>query len=284
LKRIIIFGGVALAVLGGGGAAFAAASTDFNMYTASQSFSPSAAGSPKHPSPVGFHEVWNAMGLNGHNAAPLTQVVTKMYGIRTNGAKFPTCTANQINNAGNTKGTWNKVCPKGSLIASGPVSSLFVPYNNATATGAPACNPYLSIYNGGKNTQTFFFSEYPFAPSPKYMCLGGAVHTGSAAAYTGTITQPSASNHNVWKLDIPLPASVSTQAGGIKGVYASLIKLDVTYKTLTKKVNGKTIGYAESIGCKNGTRPYSFTFTAQNYQGQSPATQTTTVGHTATCS
>jgi hypothetical protein len=276
---MMIISGVAMAVLVGAGAAFAASGA-FNSYTATQTFS-SSVGSPKHPSPMGFHEVWTAKGLNGHNAAPITKVVSKIYGMRTNGGKFPTCTAKQINHAGSTKGTWNKVCPKGSLIASGPVNSLFEPYNNATASGAPACNPYLTIYNGGQGTQTFFFSEYPFAPGTQYTCLNGAVHTGAAAAYTGYVTQPSAANHNTWSIKIPLPASVSTMAGGINGVYASLIKLDVNYKKLTKKVNGKTVGYAESIGSKNGTRPYSFTFSAQNYAGQSPQTQTTTVNGTA---
>jgi hypothetical protein len=277
----MIISGVALAVLVGAGAAFAASGA-FNSYTATETFSASAAGSHTHPSPMGFHEVWNAKGLGGHNAAPLTNVVNKIYGMKTNGGEFPTCTANQINKAGSTKGTWNKVCPKGSLIASGPVTSLFVPETSATAQGAPACNPYLSIYNGGNDTQTFFFSEAPFAGS-QYTCLGGAVHTGAAAAYTGYITQPSAANHNTWSVKIPQPANVSTSAGGIHGVYASLIKLDVNYKTLTKKVNGKTIGYADSIGCKNGTRPYSTTFTAQNYVGLSPQTQTTTVNNTASC-
>jgi hypothetical protein len=70
----------------------------------------------------------------------------------------------------------------------------------------------------------------------------------------------------------------------MQGVYASLIKLDVKYKMLTKKVNGKTVAYAESIGCQNGTRPYSFTFSAQNYSGQTPTTQTTPVNGTASCS
>lgn len=280
MKRLIIVG-VALAVLGGGGAALAASSA-FNSYTATETFSASTAGSPQHPAPLAMHEVYTANGNNGHNTAPLTRVVTRLYGVRTNGGKFPTCTAHQINSAGNT-GLWNKVCPKGSLIASGPVNSLFVSHNAPLAQQAPQCNPYLNIYNGGANTQVFFFSEFPNAPSSQYTCLGGAIHTGAALAYTGHITQPSASNHNVWSINIPLPRDVSTAAGNMSGLYASLVRLDVRYKSLTKKVNGKTIGYAESIGCKSATRPYSFTFSAQNYDGQSPATQNTTVSGTASC-
>jgi hypothetical protein len=277
LKRVIIIGGVALALLGSTASALAASGA-FNSFGATETFSATSAGSPSHPTPVSFHEVWTAQGLNGHVAAPITHVVAKAYGIRTNGDKFPTCTASKINSAGNAKG-WNAVCPKGSLIGSGPVNSLFVSHSTPTATSSPQCNPWLSVYNGGKGTQVFFFSE-----DATHLCLGGAIHTGAAAAYTGYVTQPSASNHNTWTVNIPLPASVSTAAGGMQGVYASLIKLDVNYKKLTRTVNGKTVAYAESIGCQNGTRPYSFTFSAQNYSGQTPTTQTTPVNGTASCS
>jgi hypothetical protein len=182
-----------------------------------------------------------------------------------------------INSAGNTRG-WNKVCPKGSLIGQGPVKSLFVPNKHPTAPGS-ACDPYLTVYNGGAHTQVFFFEDYPQAPGPQYTCLQGGVHTGAAPAYNGHISYTG----KTWVETIPLPPTVSTTPGGIHGVYASLIKLDVTYKKMTKKVHGKTIGYAESIACKNGKRPYSFTFTADNYKGFSPPTQTTTVSHSAKC-
>jgi hypothetical protein len=282
LKRVLIIGSVALTVLAGAGAALAATGA-FNSYTASETFLASTAGSPKHAAPMSLHEVFSVKGNNGHQAGPLTKIVNKVYGMRTNGGKFPTCTAAKINTAGNTKGTWNKVCPKGSIVAQGPVNALFVAGSQPTEQNPPACNPYLYIYNGGQGTQVFFFTEYPFAPSPKYTCLNGAVHTGAAPAYNGYITQPSASNGNMWSINIPLPASVSTAAGGIPNNYAALVKLDVAYMKMTKTVNGKTIGYAESIGCKSGKRPYSFAFSAQNYQGQTPAKDTTPVNGTANC-
>ena len=86
-----------------------------------------------------------------------------------------------------------------------------------------------------------------------------------------------------WIFDLVVPPGESTAAGGIKGVYASLIKLDLTFPKLTKKVKGKTVAYGSSFACKNGKRPYSTTFTAQNYQGQSPQTATTTVVGSAKC-
>jgi hypothetical protein len=275
--------GTAVAVLLGAAVAYAAGS--FNTYTASESFSPSAAGSAKKPSALSIHETWVAKGTNGHPTAPLTKIVAKIYGMKTDGKDFKVCTAKTINNAGAKNGTWNKACPGGetgpALIGQGPVNAEFVS-PNPPYTVAGQCNPYLYIYNGGGNTQVFFFTETPFAPSPKYTCLGGAVHTGAATAYNGTATQPTKGNGETWTLTIPLPPSVSTNAGGTH-LYASLVKLNVTYAKKTEKKHGKTIAYGASFACKGGKRPYSFQFTAQNYNGLSPKTGTVTVSHTDSC-
>lgn len=286
MRRTIIIG-AALAALLGGGIAFAAAG-DFNSYTASQTFSPNKAGTTSKPSPLGLTEHWLAKGTNGHNAAPLVRIVAKIYGMKTDGKDFPTCTAAKINSAGANGGTWNKACPGGetgpAMIGQGPVESMLESSTTGgTSKGGAPCNPYLYIYNGGQGTQVFFFTETPFAPSTKYNCVGGAVKTGAAPAYNGFITQPSKGNGNMYTLNIPLPATVSTNAGGT-GLYASLLKLDVKYAEKTEKKNGKTLSYGSSVGCQNGKRPYSFTFYAQNYKGQSPSHQTTTVSGTQPCS
>ena len=275
MRRIIITG-TALAVLIGAVVAYGAAG-DFNSYTASLTLTPSKAGSKKKPSPFAEHEVWNASGNNGHKTAPLTHIVTKIYGIKWDGKDFPVCTAAMINNAGNANG-WDKVCPVGSKIGGGPVNSLFVPANDPTAAGTP-CNPYEVVYNAGAGKRVIFFEEYPQAPGPQYTCAGGAVKTGAAAAYTETYSV----SGGTLTLDTPVPPAASTMAGGISGVYAALVKLDLTFPKLTKKVNGKTVAYAASVACLHGKRPWSLTFTAQNYQGQSPPTQTTTVSGSDKC-
>lgn len=275
MKRIIIMGAAA-AVLAGAVAAYAA-SSDFNSYTAKLTFSPGGAGSKAKPSAFAMHEVWDASGNNGDVTAPLTKIVYKIYGVTTNGKDFPKCTDAMITNAGNTSG-WNKVCPKGSLIAQGPVTSELVGAMAPAGPGTP-CDPYLYIYNGGQGTQVFFFTEPPYAPGPQYTCAGGAVITGSAPPYDGHVT--SAGGYSV--VTIPLPPTVSTEAGGLTGTYASLVSLNVKYAKLTTKVKGKTVAYAASTACKAGKRPYAFTFYAQNYEGQTPATQTTTVPGSQKC-
>jgi hypothetical protein len=270
----LIFIGTALAVLVGAAAAYAA--TNFDTFSATQTFTPNAAGSATHPSPLGSTEQWMAMGNPSGNAAPLTKVVAKTYGVVYNGGKFPKCTAAQINNAG-VAHNWNAVCPHGSLIGGGPVQSTLTP---STGGKGVACDPYLKVYNGGQNTQTFFFTMYPQAPGMQYTCASGAVHTGTGcAAYSGNLSHSGKTAIET----INLPGCASTNAGNV-GLYAALQNLKVTYKDLTKKVNGKTIGYSQSIGCSSGKRPWSFTFTAQNFKGKSPSTQTTTVSGKQACS
>jgi phage tail tape-measure protein len=278
--------GTALAVLIGAGVAFAAA--QFNTYKATENFckstpssptamscTPAAAGSTAHPAPVAINEHWQASG-NGtnKNARPLTKIVVKQYGVKSNGQDFPTCTAAQINNAGNAK-NWNAVCPKGSLIGGGPVSAELL---SSSGTGAPAaCNPWLYVYNGGKSTQTFLFAVGPQSPGGKYSCATAKTGT-SCAAYTGSVKFA----NNVGTISINVPPCASTQAAGLTGVYASLHKLDVTYYDKTKS---KGHYYLESVACKGKKRPYSTTFTASPFTqppGQKPQTQT--LNATAPCS
>jgi hypothetical protein len=275
LRRIIITGAAALVVLCG--AAVALAAGNFNSYKATETFSPNAAGSTSKPAAFkSITEDWMVKGTGSRPAGPLTKIVAKNYGMKTNGQDFPTCTAAKINAA--SKKGYNKVCPKGSLIGQGPVNSEFVspnpPYHSAGT-----CNPYLYIYNGGPKTQVFFFVEGKQSPDPsKYTCLGGAVPTGSAPAYNGNISYQGKD----WVLTIPLPPTVSTSAGGT-GLFASLLHLHVVYSNAATKKGGKKVSYGESVACAGSERPWSFTFTAQNYNGQSPHTQTTTVSGKQKC-
>jgi hypothetical protein len=275
LRRILIIS-TALAVLLGVGVAYAA-SSDFDTFSASETFSPSKAGSAAKPSPFAMGEHWTAKSNNSNNAAPLIHIVAKTYGVKVDTKDFPVCTDTMINNGGKTNPQkWDRVCPKGSLVAEGPVTSKLTDPNHPTAGGP--CNPYLHVYNGGGNKVVFFFVSGPFSPNPaKYQCAGTTTGT-SAPPYDGTISYKG----GFAVTDIPLPPSVSTHAGGLP-VYASLLTLDVVYKKLTKKVKGKTVAYQASVACKSGKRPYSFKFTAVNFPGLSPTSMTQTVSASAKC-
>jgi hypothetical protein len=248
LRRIII-ACTALAVLAGASVALAAT---LNTYTAKLTFKPSKAGTKKKPVKIALTETLTAANdVSGDRAAPLTDIKTTIYGIKSNANKLPTCDGNQIS-AQKT----DSICPKKALVATGQVNSM-LGGTDLSQSGAP-CNPGLHVWNGGKGKLWFFFT------ATGTQC--GSLHTGDTNAYPGQITQKGKNQVT----DVPLPPFVSTAVAGHEGLYGSLIKQVLTYK---KGVNS-------SFACKNGKRPYSVQFTATSTQGS----ETKTVKGSAKCS
>ncbi|HWD84409.1 MAG TPA: hypothetical protein VG321_01580 [Solirubrobacteraceae bacterium] len=243
MRRIIIIG-IAIAVLGSGAAAWAS-STDPNNYSGSSvSVSPAKAGKAKRP----VIDAWTqtikvSSNQAGLDSAPLKDIKTWIYGLKVNSKVAKTCSSSKIE-------TNYLSCPGKSLVASGSVTSrLGTPDRNpSTSTN---CGPLtLNVYNGGKNFVWFFF----IVSGGPASCPGA--HTGSAAPYKGTFSR---SNGNL-VLNVPLPPDVSTDAANI-GAYASLTNEHLVWKKLTKRINGKRVGYFSSVGCKAGKRPIKVTFT-----------------------
>jgi hypothetical protein len=257
LKRKVTIA-VAIAMLVGAGAAYAF----LNTYTANFAFS-GKAGSKSAPVAIGYKESYSAASSTpGNRAAVLTKIVTKVYGLTTDGKAFPKCSLAMISKSPKFDGN----CPKGSLIASGRVQSKLGDHS-LTGPGAP-CNPYLHVYNGGQNVQNFFFYTKTGTD-----CLG--LKTGASAPWQGRIKISGAYAVET----VPLPPDISTNAGNT-GLYGSLINEVLTYANVTTKVHGKTVGYNQSIGCKKHQRPWSISFTAQNGTGTS---DTRTVSASAKC-
>jgi hypothetical protein len=269
LRRIIIIS-TAIAVLIGASAAYAS----FNNYSASFRFSPTKAGSTKSPVPVGFTQTYNAFGTNGDLAAPLTDIKTSIYGLKADAKDFPTCSASKISALKS-----DSFCPKKALVAQGPVNSTLVPSKTPKGPGSP-CNPYLHVWNGGVGKGgvgkvTFFFV---IIPSKGYSC--GALTTGAAAPYFGTVKQ-----HGKYLVtDVFLPPDVSTQAAGLKGIYGALTRTVLHWAKLTTRVKGKTVAYQESFGCQGGKRPWSMSFKATNFPtAPGGTTSTKQVSGSANC-
>jgi hypothetical protein len=250
LRRLAIVG-TAVAFLVGAAAAYAAF---YNTYKGSKlSLAPKVAGSKAHPVPVGLTEVLKAGSTtSGDRAAPLKDIKTTIYGVVSNGGKLPVCTDKMILAAG-AAGGYDKACPKGSLIAQGPVSSLLGPGNDPTTSHSVACNPFLHVYNGGKSTQVFFFTT-----DATHQCAG--LVTGETAPYDGQI-----SRHGLnWTLNVPLPQDISTQVANQPGLYGSLVAETLNYYRTTT-VKGKTLHYMDAVACKGTKRAYTIQFTAQQY-------------------
>jgi hypothetical protein len=256
LRRLVVVA-TALAVLVGAVTAYAAAS-GLNTYTASVKFSPNKAGSGKAPSAIGFTENYTAGGTNGNRTAPLTDIKTTVYGVVSNGKSFPTCSLAKIGNAKSDAG-----CPKGALIANGSITALLGPETEQSAAAPTVpCNPLLHVWNAGQGKVVFFF-----VVTASHSC--GPIQTGSITPFAGTAK---AVGKNL-VLNTPIPSGVSFPITGVEG---SLTGETLHYLKVTKTVNGKTLAYQASTGCKGGKRPYSVAFTAEPSAGAPPVTQTVT--------
>jgi hypothetical protein len=258
LRRLVVMA-TALAVLVAAASAYAATG-GLNNYTATLKFSPNKAGSGKAPSAIGFTESYTAQNSSSADrTAPLTDIKTTIYGLAYNGKSFPTCSESKIAAAGSDKG-----CPKGAKVASGSVTALLGPEADpsSSAPGIAPCDPVLDAWNGGGGKVVFFFVD----PTPT-TC--GGLATGDVGPWTGIVK-------TVGKnlvLDTPVPSYVSFPINGVEG---SLTGLTLHYLKLSKTVNGKTVDYQASTGCKRGTRPYSVTFTAESGLGAAPQSSTVT--------
>jgi hypothetical protein len=256
LRRLVIIG-TAVAVLVGAAAAYAA----FNTYTGSKySFSPNGAGTKSNPIPLGAVEHLQVAAPAGDRAAALTDIKVTIYGVRFNPGAFPTCTDAQIE-ADKTK--YDKACPKGSEIASGPNHAVLGPGTDPSSAKGVPCNTNLHIYNGGAGTIVNFFTTKSATD-----CAG--LTTGGAAPYDGHISYQGLTA----VIDTPLPPDISTKVANQVGLYGSLVNATYTYARMTRKVKGKTVGYMQSIACLRHKRPWSITFTATDYNGGGTETQT----------
>ena len=241
--RMAVIAATALVVLAVTGVALAAA---LNTYTGTITAKQTGAGTAKKPVALGFVQklgVKPATAGNA-NADPLTDIKLSLPKVGFNDKGFPVCTAATIAKAETDAG-----CPKGALIATGPVTAALWSPSAPTTVGTP-CDPVLDSWNAGNGKVTDFF-KIPAGHS----CAG--LQTGAVAPWTGTIKE----SGTTLVYDTPLPPPVSTNAGNL-GLYSSLEAETITFAKLTLTKGGKTTPYFESLGCVAGKRPYTVSFTA----------------------
>jgi hypothetical protein len=266
LRRIVI-AVTALIVLGAAAAAYA--DTAINTYTSPIKFTSTKAGTKKKPAPIGFSLKIAANGTNGNRTAILLDVKTKIYGVKSDGKDFPTCSVAKIAAAGPNG---DKVCPKAAMVATGDITAaLGSPSNfSATSAGIVPCAPFLHVWNGGQGKLVFFF----VTNNTNHTCAFGAVTTGGTPPYPATVKMQG----KYMVTNVPIPSSISFPSG----FAGSLLTENLNFLKKTKKVHGKTVASMSSFACKNGKRPYSNTFTAT--LPPTHQTQTATVSGSAKCS
>ncbi|MFL5861956.1 MAG: hypothetical protein ACJ780_14445 [Solirubrobacteraceae bacterium] len=264
MKKIVLIV-AALGVLVSAGAAYAA----INTYTATLSFSSKKAGTPAKPVAISYVQKIKAQGTNGNRTAVLTDILTKIYGLKADGKDFPQCSLKKIADAGD-----DTKCPKGAMVATGAITASVGGAKDFTQAGAP-CNPLLHVWNSGQGKLTFFFVDQ----GPNHLCLNGNLKTGQVGPYKATYK----TQGKYLLVDVPVPKYVGFPVSGAAG---SLTSEHLTWLKLTKKVHGKTVAATASIGCLNGKRPYSMTFKANlpSPTGVGGTTETKTVSASAPCS
>ena len=224
----------------------AAAALAANTYSGTTMTFSKGSGSAKKPVAVGFKQTLTANNTDSTKAAEvLVNIKTSIYGLKSNGSKFPTCSASKMEAMKS-----DSFCPKKSKFAHGLVNSL-LGNPSLDKSSRVKCNPNLDVFNAGKGKLWFFFTT-----SSALQCAG--LTTGATPPYPGTVKQQG--KYEV--TNVPLPPDVSTKVANQPNFYGSLIKETLNWYKVTTKVHGKTIGNNASVGCLHGKRPWTITFTS----------------------
>jgi hypothetical protein len=241
----------------GATAAIAASSNDYSgtAFTFSK-----GAGTKANPVGVSFSEVLKAKNVDSTKVASvLTNIKVKIYGIVSNTKNFPTCDgAKMVAQKSDT------FCPAKSKFATGLVNS-FLGNPTLDASKATPCNPNLDVFNAGGNKLWFFFTTHSAT-----QCNG--LTTGATAPYPGFVS----AQGKYMVLNVPLPKDISTQVANVPNLYGSLVKQTLQFAKVSTKVKGKTVFNNASVGCLNGKRPWSVTYTDTPDGGTTFETSTVT--------
>jgi hypothetical protein len=177
--------------------------------------------------------------------------VVKTYEIKVEGGKVnpslvPGCKASAMDAAQS-----DAKCPRASLLGKGTLTALI------GKTGTPAaealnCTIPFKIYNsGGGKAALWIVARQPACPVSLSQSVP-AKWTKSGTTAGLSFTVPDLLRHQLG-LDIP-----------VVGATASI-------KKVTKKSKGRSTGFLESTGCKDGKRDFSVTFTTEDGQKQTVA-------------
>jgi hypothetical protein len=174
--------------------------------------------------------------------------VVKTYAIKVEGGKvntslLPGCKASAMD----TAGTDDK-CPKGSRIGTGKLTALIGKTGTAKADATVCALPFVLYNSGGGKAALWIETQPPACPVPVAQSVP-AHWTKSGTTAGLTFTVPDLLRHQVG-LDLPV-VEASADIG----------------KIIRKKA-GRSTGFLESTGCKDGKRDFSVTFTTEDGQSQ----------------
>jgi hypothetical protein len=198
-----------------------------SMQRLDASVTPSKAGTPKKPKPIQLLVELTGSTDDGSVPPASKHVITRFgKGIVFNGAPFPSCTLETLNDA--NKGP--SKCPPGSKIGTGEATA----HIGNDPTG-PDEQLVVTVFNGPKGKSTLFH-------------LKGTAPVAVNAAFAGSIKKDSGKYG--YKLDVVIPKSLYNPVGT---TYTPLTHFKVKIKATTK-VKGKTVGLLATVGCPKGKK------------------------------
>jgi hypothetical protein len=181
-------------------------------------------------------------------AGDTVPAVVKTYAIEIEGGKvnpslIPGCKAGAMDAAAS-----DEVCPKGSKIGAGTLTAL-IGKTGTPRADAQSCTLPFGIYNSGGGKAALWIHAAPPA------CLV-AIDQSVPAQWTKKGTTAG--------LKFTVPENLRHQVG----LDLPVVDASATIKKITKKKKGKTVGFMESTGCKDGKRDVTVTFTTEDGQSQ----------------
>lgn len=169
--------------------------------------------------------------------------VVKTYEIEVEGGKvnsslLPGCKAAALDAA-----QTDAKCPKDSLLGKGTLTAL-IGKSGTPAANALTCSLPFKIYNsGGGKAALWIVARQPECPVSLAQSVPAKwTKHGTTAGLSFTV--PDLLRHQVG-LDLPV------------------VSASATIKKITKKSKGRSTGFLESTGCKDGKRDFSVTFTTE---------------------
>src|SRR3954454_6164422 len=256
MRRVAAIVAALVGILVVAGIAYAQAQN--NTYTVSASTSPTGKGSKAKPNPAGLKFGYTVNEASGLQPAAVKTYKIDFYGIKTNGARFPKCTFQQISQAQS-----GDDCPAGAQVGSGNLQSTVYTTGNPSDPNAFNCVKSLAVFNAGKGKAVLLLTgpgdqcagvSQPFIIDAKYVSGAGG---GSSLQFD----VPPTGLHPIPQLTV-----------AVRNVTSSINRVRKTIGSGKKK---RTYGYYESVGCLGAKRPVKVTFTQEDGKSASSSTNAT---------
>jgi hypothetical protein len=233
MRKMRLLALAVIAVLGLSAVAYA--QSGGNEYTVDGSVQKDG-GSKKKPKASGYKFAFTIKAPGDTIPKVVKTFNISIEGTRVNTKVAPACSAQAMDQAQSDAG-----CPKGSLIGTGTIGDAVGTSGNPFSS-AVYCDLPVKIYNSGNNKAALWIKTGP--PN----CLAAVAQSVPAT----------------WKNSSKGSALIFTVPEGLRhqlGLDLAVTSASTSFKKITKKIKGKTVGYFESIGCKDKKRDITATFT-----------------------